>query len=596
MSKTTSTRTQWSMAAKVWIALLALAALPGMARAAAHGGRPEANREIRHGIRRAQPSPNDPGEPRTKAPRPAGASAATAPARPGTQSGPRVTQFAPRQVGGAAVPPSGATAPAHRSRHSASRLVPLRPVPPVADRRTRARGAVLTVGRAVAMALRQNPRIRMAAFKQRAARLRVKAARGALLPRVKFEATGMVWDSAVKFTMPPMDPAAFPPPPDDCPLPPSCMGYMGNLFGSMDLGTIRDQFTLQVGVTVAEPITALFALLKKLRIRHLGVDVARLERKQVALGLTYQVTKTYLQVLQVEAIVGIAQDAVRLLEAHERQVLALRRAEMVSQIEVLRIKVALSSTRQGLARARAGASMARAALRMLIGARASARFDLVSRFPDPPPPLHRSLAWCQSRAIARRPELAVLRGKQSMAKAGVAASRIMLWPNAVIMANYTHNEGMGTLQPKNSFFAGLSLSWSWEWGSKYRESQALSAETGQLVHAIEAVRRGVLLEVRQHYLAAQTAWKNLASARVAVQEATVALRLERRRFGQGVKTATDLLDAQSRYNRARTQYNNALYGFYAARAGLDAAMGDLVTARQGSRPRRRSAASTRGGR
>ncbi len=426
----------------------------------------------------------------------------------------------------------------------------------------------LSLKRAVALALRRNPTLKLSALKKREALLKVKAARGALLPKIQLKGNAFVWDSALKFDI------AIPelgPPPADCPI--GCLSYMGGLFSAFDLGNIRDQFTLQLSVTVAQPVTALFALLKRLKIQKLGVTAANLDRRLQALKLRFSVRKTYLQVLQVERYVIIAADAVKLIQAIQRQVTALYKAEVVGKTEVLKIKVALAAARQRLAQARSGAALARAALRMHIGAKSTTRFRLTEQFKDPPPGFTKSLSGCQKTALRLRPELKILSTQHQMLRAGRKAARIMLLPQAVVMATYQFSHGMGSFQPTHAFFAGVSLSWTFEWGSQYRETQALDAKSLQLLQVVRQVRRGVRLEVRKHHLGVRTAYLNLGVARTAVREAAEGLRLERLRFGQGVKIATDLLDAQARHNRARLQYSSALFSYYIGLAALDGAMG-----------------------
>lgn len=445
----------------------------------------------------------------------------------------------------------------------------------------RGKGKPLSLKRAVGCALKKNPDMKVLDHKRRAAQFRVQSAQGALLPRVKLEGSAFVWDSAVKFELGGLELGE---PPDGCPLPIDCMTWFGDIMNSIDLGNVRDQFTAQLTVTVAQPITALFALLKKVDVEKLGVDLVKLERRSKKLELRYSVERAYLQVLMARRYLKIAREAVKLIKAHKKQVATYYAHEVVGVSEVLRVKLALRNATQRVTKVESAVELAEANLNRLMGAGKNSTYRYTETFPDPPKPLNSTLAELQKQALKNRPELGMVRNKRDQAKAGRKALRIMLLPEVNVVARYQFSEGMGAFTPQNTFFAGVTASWTWEWGNKYRKTQAMEAQVHEAQAALIKAERAIALQVRKHYLEVKTAEKNLKVSKTSLLEAKENLRIQRLKMGQQMKTVTDLLDAQTRYDSAKAQIATTLYSYYASLASLKQAVAQRPPKTTASKP------------
>lgn len=434
----------------------------------------------------------------------------------------------------------------------------------------RLRANALSLASAISRALAKNPEMRVLDYKQEEAGHRVKGAQGALLPRVMLEGNAMLWNSDVKFDLPSMELGE---PPDNCIMPIACLTWFDDLFQNIDLGTIRDRFTAQVTVTVAQPITALFALLKNLKVERLGIDLVKLERQAKRLELKYEVTKAYLQVLAAQRYLEIAREALNLVRAHEKQIKVFHEHEVVGPAELLRVEVALQNAIQRIARIEAGVELAGANLNRLMGEDGDKVFRYTEVFADPPEKLKTSLEDLQKQAVRNRPELEIVRTKKGQASAGRKAMRIMLLPEVTVLGRYQFSEGMGAFTPRNTFFAGLAVSWTWEWGSKYSETKAMESKISQARAILENAERSIKLQVRKHYLDVKTSEKNLETSKTALKAAAENLRIQRLKMGQEMKTVTDLLDAQMRFDQTQAEVTTNLYNYYTSLAGLKQAIG-----------------------
>ncbi|MBU1536780.1 TolC family protein, partial [Myxococcota bacterium] len=246
---------------------------------------------------------------------------------------------------------------------------------------------------------------------------------------------------------------------------------------------------------------------------------------------------------------------------------------VLSKSEVLKLNSALGNAIQSRLQAESGVTLSLDVLKMHMGETGNANYRLTNTFPAPKQLLTLTARQAFALMEESRPELLQLKRRREMIQLSHKASRIMLLPSASVIAQYQHNEGMGTMQPKNSWFVGINISWTWEWNKKHLESDLILSQVQQLDATVKQIRLGLRLNVKSHLLAVKTAWNKIAIARIAIKEAAEGLRLEELRFGAKLKTSVSLLDAQTRYDGAQISLTNSIYEYYKSVASLMQAMG-----------------------
>jgi multidrug efflux pump subunit AcrA (membrane-fusion protein) len=101
--------------------------------------------------------------------------------------------------------------------------------------------------------------------------------------------------------------------------------------------------------------------------------------------------------------------------------------------------------------------------------------------------------------------------------------------------------------------------------AKVREAKAA-------LRQIQALRRKlkqrVLVETRQAYLQADSAWRRIHVARAAVAQAEEALRIVRNRYKNGLFTIVDLLNAELALQQAHTNHLRAIHDYKVSTANL----------------------------
>jgi outer membrane protein len=404
----------------------------------------------------------------------------------------------------------------------------------------------LTMKQAVQLALSHSKTVKKA--EQQLVELEAirKSTRGAFLPQLKVEANVLVWDKALPFEI---DVPGLPLP---------------------DLGNIRDQLTAQASITLTQPLTPLWQIAEGYSaVKHSKRAVRKVVEKN-RIDVAADARKAYIQLKQAEAGVRIAKAAVAQVEAQLQTVKALKTAGLAGRNDVLKVEVGLARAKGAVIQTEAGSELAQAALAITLGVAADEKLGATDSFGEPPATTARFGSFL-AQALERRPMLAAVRAQQQAAQAQTRAAKAALVPNVAAFATYQRTEGQGFAFPKNAFFAGGALSWSFDWGQHYYKIDAAKAKARSAGLDEKQLKDGIFLQVKQAFLALRTARQQLTIARAAVKQSEEAYRLEKVKYEKGAATTTDMLSAQLTLNRSRLTESNALFGWHIARSELDRA-------------------------
>jgi outer membrane protein len=113
-------------------------------------------------------------------------------------------------------------------------------------------------------------------------------------------------------------------------------------------------------------------------------------------------------------------------------------------------------------------------------------------------------------------------------------------------------------------------------GNRYAADQA-RIQHEKAKNAVEAERNILEVDVQNALTAQRGAYKQYASAKLAVDASTEALRLANERYAQQAITVTDLYVAKARLQQATSQLINAKYTYLMAEKSLDILQGLPVT-------------------
>jgi outer membrane protein len=327
-------------------------------------------------------------------------------------------------------------------------------------------------------------------------------------------------------------------------------------FGPQSI-TIRPELTRSASLTVAQPITGALALVTKARFEGKQEDFKDLKLRQTRSDVAFQASELWLKAFEMKRQLEIAEFAVRVASSQASDAQALERAGRLNHADSLRLQLAVSEARSGLARAKAGSDISFAALREVLGLRPEVKIELKGGLPKlpNPPALDKALSTAlENRLERKQAALGVV-----LAEYGKKFAYTQFVPSVNAFAKSERTIGqlpLGAQAFQHTY--GITASWDlWSNGSStfaVREAvqNAAAAEEGR-----RSVDNMIRLDVQQAVASLSAAGESLAAASQAVTQAEEVYRIQAVRFKTGAILSSDLLLAQNARDAAQVRLANA---------------------------------------
>jgi outer membrane protein len=412
----------------------------------------------------------------------------------------------------------------------------------------------LTLQEAIALALRQNPKLGAARKQAEAVGDQADSQRGRLLPVVhgavsyshihSQEATtlgGIIGGGSGDGTAPP----------------PSQLNFWG---GYASLGA-------------QQPILGLTHISQDWLAES---DSARASGAQVhadEMDLRLGVEEGFLALFEARALGQIAKSSLDDLSQQLTITEANLKNGTMTQADLLRVKTAVANAQQQQIQAAVQEQVARAQLLTTLGLPANSHeVDFVEpeSYQGRSPP---SEDEALNLARQNRPELKAAELSLSAADHKKLARWFNLLPEAGVGITWYHMLNIPTF-PSDIFVFGLSASWNiWQWGADYYQAEAAGAEA-ESAHLMLTSELDVVIQEVETRLSQEKAAANAVQvAQAAIDSAVEAFRVTQVTVNAGSATTTDLLDAQSALTQARLNLVRAHYQEWRAQAELNRAVG-----------------------
>ncbi len=286
-------------------------------------------------------------------------------------------------------------------------------------------------------------------------------------------------------------------------------------------------------------------------------------------------TAAYFKLLQTRNLRQVSQESVDNLAAHLRNVQAQYDAGTVARSDVLRSEVELANAQQNLIRAQNDYDVAMANLCNVIGLPLTSEIkpkeDL--KYQQHGQALNDSISY----ALSSRPDVNQAQANLEGAKQGVKVARSGFLPTVTASAAKDWYDSGFPGGKNHNWMASLTASLTL-FDTQLTRSKVKEAEYA-VISASETARKtrdGVALEVQQAYLNMREAEKRIETSKVTVVKAEEDFKIAQVRYTAGVGTNLDVIDAQLALAQAKTNYIQALYDYNTSKAQLDKAMGIAV--------------------
>ena len=410
------------------------------------------------------------------------------------------------------------------------------------------RAAAITLGEGLAIVAQQGRDVRISEAEEDVVRAGVRLARSPLLPRV---------DLYARRTWRRYRPEA--------------------LFGLFEPVPISEKDFLSYGFRINQLLYDFGASYALLRASRLGLKEKRLDTLRVRNLVALDFTHAYLDLLEAERLLVLAQKEVRRFESHLEETRAMYEEGLITKNDLLEAEVMLSDARQRLLSAENVRAMRESRINSLLARPLSE--EVAPEEISVRPYTDMSLDAAYETALRLRPEFKALQARISAKREEVKALKARFYPDFYVSGGYDYQENRYMVYEGNwSLVAGIKVNLSSGGATRARLRRAV-AELRKLGLEEEKLRDGIMLDVKKTYLQLRSAARKVEVTAGAVAQADENLRLQRLRYREGVATATDVIDAVVLAGKAETNYWRAVYDRMRAEAGLLYAVGeDIVKA------------------
>ncbi len=405
----------------------------------------------------------------------------------------------------------------------------------------------LTLPQAVAIAIRNHPRIAAAQNLQSAAGQRVIEARAAYYPILAGELTASQGEDNSRVGA----------------------GYLAasRLFNRQGDGLMLNQLITDMGRTGS--------LVASSRLQ----EQAAAQTTQATLyDVTLGVNRAYFGVLESQALVRVAEETVSTRQTLADQIAALGRAQLKSQVDVSFAEVNLSEAQLLAIRARAALQQSFADLNRSLGVDTSpSQYQLVEGVSPGTPPL--TVEDLVVQAVQNRPELADLRLRYQAAQKFETAERDLKRPNLNLVAMggaLPYLDQNPRIAPEAYEGVAINLEIPIFNGHLFSaRQQAARYESQAASQRIRDLQQQVEHDVRTAWLAANTAYQRIPVTVELVSQAQLAQELAQGRYDLGLASIVELTQAELNLTQAQIENVGARYDYQSAYAELQYTIGAL---------------------
>ena len=332
-------------------------------------------------------------------------------------------------------------------------------------------------------------------------------------------------------------------------------------FGPASILT-RPEVARTGSLMVAQPLTSLWGLVEK--ARYEGVQ---LEMKDASLKITrgdvgYAAAEAWLSAYNIQRQVEIAEASVAAAESQRKDGASLERAGRMNRGDLLKLDLAVSQAKSGLAQARAARQITFGTLKEATGVPLDQTLTLDDALPNVSTPAPEEAAAIRE-ALGKRQE--IQQAKNGVETASFAKELAYTNFTPTISAfwkwDHTYGELSALAGDRDTKYYGLQASWDiWNNGSHVFAVREAAENVVKAEEMAKGVDQNIRLDVLQSVANLKAAQETLALAQAAVSQAEEAYRIEQARFKTGSRSATDLILAETSQTSARGSLVSARTG------------------------------------
>ena len=322
------------------------------------------------------------------------------------------------------------------------------------------------------------------------------------------------------------------------------------------------------GITLVQPLYAGGRIIAGNKLAKIGYECAVETQRKTRSQVIADADKAYWTLIAVARKVRMLETYSRQMDALYSQVETTLSAQMATENDLLRITAKRSEILYQLQKARNGADLCRLSLCNVLGASLDTKIIPVDTTFILSAPMQ------MDENIDQRPEMKLLQKQVEAGQQQIKTARADILPTIGLSAGYAYygnikmkgmaSDGAGNYVPfTQKFDDGFALAMAsiniplfhWGEGLKKVKKAKLDLQNAQL--DLQKNTRLLSIEVRQAIQNVTDGYNLVETAELGCRQADENLRVMQNRYQASMCTLTDLLDAQSQWQQAQSNYIEA---------------------------------------
>ena len=356
--------------------------------------------------------------------------------------------------------------------------------------------------------------------------------------------------------------------------------YFPKLDGSFTMLHMQNQDVLEIGnvldldfqtrgaflagINLTQPLYTGGQLRAVNQLARIGETVSEEQQRKTRMQVIADVDNAYYTLISVRSKVQMLEAYARQMQGLYDQVQLAANVQMATENDLLRITTKQNEISYQLQKARNGEQLCGLALANIIGA------DFEQTIIPTDTALYAAASTqTLSEDLSARPDLRLLQQQVKASEQMVKKERANYLPTVALVGSYSYHDNMrlkgdlnlpGSIQlPYKHTFSGgapyalLSVKLPlFHWGAELKKVKKSKLDLSDSQLQLQQLERSMSVEVRQAVLNVTDAQRMVETTITGQQQADENLRVMRQKYDNQMCTMTDLLDAQSQWQQARS--------------------------------------------
>ncbi len=312
--------------------------------------------------------------------------------------------------------------------------------------------------------------------------------------------------------------------------------------------------------SVIQPIFTGFKVRELYRISRYAENIARENVNLSHADIIYKTDEAYWRVLALQYKVALAHKYKGLLERLVSDLENVYAEGIITKTDLLKAKVKLNEAELILLKANNGLEISKMAMAQIIGKNYKDIGILDTT------KLHQILPEYSvnpEKQVENRAEIGILKQNVNIATSGVSVMRSRFLPDISLIAGYTFMNPNPYKGMEKKFGGDWNIGIQasipiFHWGERIHTMKAMKREAENASLKLEEARELINVQINQVFFKYKEAKSRIELTRHSKEQAEENMNMSRDNFEEGILMLTDLLEAQVLWEKAYTEYIDAL--------------------------------------